>query len=152
MASVHPAVGDRPNLALNSDPACTVPRSLSFTRFLGSALRLAAGRVRLASFVRPRIAGLSEPPFSPANRLFGRFALSFLTGVRSWWQRPSLLFTFIRSVFPSPWFMSGQNSRLGLTVSSTRTPPALSSAPSQLPASSAPLSASAQARPVSFVR
>ena len=40
----------------------------------------------------------------------------------------------------------------GLTLRSTRTPPALSSAPSQLPASSASLSASVQAGPVTFVR
>jgi len=39
-----------------------------------------------------------------------------------------------------------------LTPSSTRTPPALPSALSQHPASSAPLSASAQAGPVSFIR
>jgi hypothetical protein len=41
---------------------------------------------------------------------------------------------------------------VALTLRSTRTPPALSSALSQLPASSAPLSASAQAGPVSFFR
>ncbi len=40
----------------------------------------------------------------------------------------------------------------GLTLGSTRTPPALPSALSQFPASSAPLSASVQAGPVSLVR
>ncbi len=39
-----------------------------------------------------------------------------------------------------------------LTLGSTRTPPAMSPTLSQLPASSAPLSASAQAGPVSLVR
>jgi Na+/proline symporter len=41
---------------------------------------------------------------------------------------------------------------VGLTLRSTRTPPALSSALSQLLAISAPFSASAQAGPVSFIR
>ena len=41
---------------------------------------------------------------------------------------------------------------VGLTLRSTRTPPALSSVPSLVPASSAPLSASVQAGPVSFIR
>jgi hypothetical protein len=41
---------------------------------------------------------------------------------------------------------------VGLTLSSTRTPPALPSALSQLLAFSAPLCASAQAGPVSFIR
>jgi len=40
----------------------------------------------------------------------------------------------------------------GLTLSSTRTPPALSSALSQLPTSSASFSTSVQAGPVSFIR
>ena len=42
--------------------------------------------------------------------------------------------------------------RIGLTPSSTRTPPALSSAHSLVPASSASLIASAQAWPLSFFR
>ena len=41
---------------------------------------------------------------------------------------------------------------VGLTLRSTRTPPALPSARSQLLASSALLSASVQAGPVSFIR
>jgi hypothetical protein len=53
-----------------------------------------------------------------------------------------LWFSAIPKLFPA----------IGLTLSSTRTPPALPSALSQLPASSAPLSASAQAGPVSFIR
>jgi len=44
------------------------------------------------------------------------------------------------------------NLRVGLTFRSTRTPPALSAALSQLLASSASFSASAQAGPVSFFR
>ncbi len=42
-----------PNPPLNSDPAGIAFRSLSASRFLGSAQRLGAGGVRLASFVRP---------------------------------------------------------------------------------------------------
>jgi hypothetical protein len=42
--------------------------------------------------------------------------------------------------------------QIGLTLRSTRTPPALPSALSQLLTSSAPLSALAQAGPVSFFR
>ena len=45
-----------------------------------------------------------------------------------------------------------ERSSSGLTPRSTRTPPALPSALSLLPASSAPLNASAQAGPVSFIR
>ena len=48
--SGHP-IG-RPNPSLNSDPACIAFRSLSSSRFLGSAQRLDAGGARLASFVR----------------------------------------------------------------------------------------------------
>lgn len=44
---------DRPNPALNSDPACIVLRSFLSPCFLGSACRLGAGGDRLASFVRP---------------------------------------------------------------------------------------------------
>jgi hypothetical protein len=40
----------------------------------------------------------------------------------------------------------------GLTLRSSRTPPALSSALSQLPAISAPLFVSVQAWPLSFIR
>jgi len=43
-------------------------------------------------------------------------------------------------------------SRVGLTLRSTRTPPALPSALSQHLASSAPLIVSMQAGPVSFIR
>ena len=41
---------------------------------------------------------------------------------------------------------------IGLTLGSTRTPPALPSALSQFPVSSAPFSASVQAGPGSFIR
>jgi len=44
------------------------------------------------------------------------------------------------------------NPLVGLTLSSTRTPPALSSVLSQLPASPTPPNAPAQAGPVSLVR
>ena len=47
---------------------------------------------------------------------------------------------------------SNDQSPFGLTLRSTRAPPALSSVLSQLPASSASLSASVQAGPVSFIR
>ena len=45
-----------------------------------------------------------------------------------------------------------KNYYLALTLHSTRTPPALSFALSQLPASSAPFSVSVQAGPLSFIR
>ena len=45
-------VSTKPNPPLNSDPACIALRSLSTSRFLGSAQRLGAGGARLASFVR----------------------------------------------------------------------------------------------------
>src|SRR5512133_1303471 len=42
------------NSPLNSDPACIAFRSLSTSRFLGSAQRLGAGGLRLAPIVSPR--------------------------------------------------------------------------------------------------
>ena len=53
------------------------------------------------------------------------------------------------SCFGTPWLLTSSS---GLTLSSTRTPPALSSAPSLHSASPAPLIASVQAGPVSFIR
>jgi hypothetical protein len=49
-------------------------------------------------------------------------------------------------------YLSSPRLGFGLTLSSTRTPPALPSALCHLLASSAPLSASVQAGPVSFIR
>ncbi len=103
------------------------------------------------NLVRPRKPGPSESRSAPHSA-----CSAVLLGV-SWRActhrgKPQAALSNPRPVFPSPRFMSRQSWRLGLTVSSTRTPPALPSALSQHSASSAPFVASVQAGPVSFIR
>ena len=62
-----------------------------------------------------------------------------------WALIPVMVWVFLSSIFLRAY-------QGGLTLRSTRTPPALPSALSQHPTSSAPLIASVQAGPVSFIR
>ena len=160
----------RPNPPLKSDPACIAFRSLSTSRFLGSAQRFGAGGARLASFVRPMWAGSAKTasgvpsPSSPRaivahSAVRSALVSSGFTSCSALFQLKRLGRELQRCGLPAHLRLTRPSHGLGYTDSSIRpnlslnlTPPALPAVLSQPPASSAPFSASAQAGPVSYVR
>jgi len=212
-----PLPSEPPNLPLNSDPACIAFRSLSSSRFPGSAHRLGAGGAgylpslgrhatavqnpegtwnrgwRFRNLLCPCFRYLPLLPFLLAVHLCRSvacplpFELAISTIGNSFcrhcshsgsqpdgyclpvrqgrssgsshqqWVCHPARYHWLRLHRPKPSIQGNRDLPLsgyvvGLTLRSTRTPPALPPALSQLLASSASLSTSVQTGPVSFIR